>query len=188
MRHGRGPRRAPPPLNEAELTELALRYVGRFATSRSKLRSYLQRKIRERGWEGDREPDLAALADRFAELGYIDDAAFALGKARSLSLRGYGKRRLADQLHAAGIEEDHRQEACGHADEQAVAAAIRFAQRRRIGPFATSEPDRAGRDKAIGSMIRAGHSFALARAITILPPGAVVDPDLLSEQAGLNTN
>lgn len=165
-----------------------MRYVGRFATSRAKLRSYLQRKIRERGWEGDREPDLAALADRFAGLGYIDDAAFALGKARSLSLRGYGKKRLSDQLHAAGIEEDHRGEACSHADEQAVAAAIRFAQRRRIGPFASAEPDRAGREKAIAAMIRAGHGFALARAITILPPGAAIDVDLLSEQVAINTN
>lgn len=186
MRHGRGPRKALPPLNEAQLRELALRYVGRFATSRAKLRSYLQRKLRERGWDDAQEPDLAALSDRFADMGYVDDAAFALGKARSLAVRGYGKQRLATQLHAAGIEEDHRGAACEHADEQAVAAAVRFARRRRIGPFASSQLDRAGRDKAIAAMIRAGHSFALARAIAILPPGAAIEPERLSEQAGLD--
>ena len=187
MRHGRGPRKPLPPLNEAQLTELALRYVGRFATSRAKLRSYLQRKVRERGWDGPREPDLGGLADRFAASGYVDDAALALTKARSLSGRGYGKQRLTTQLHAAGIEEDHRAAACEHADEQAVAAAVRFAQRRRIGPFASMEPDRAGREKAIAAMIRAGHSFALARAIAILPPGAEIEFDSLSEGAGLDT-
>ncbi|MES2119314.1 MAG: regulatory protein RecX [Pseudomonadota bacterium] len=177
-------RRAPRPLNEGSLQELALRYVGRFATSRAKLRTYLQRKIRERGWDGGREPDLAALADRFAEIGYVDDAAFALGKARSLSGRGYGKRRLVEQLRVAGIEEDHRAPACDHADEQAVAAALRFAEKRRIGPFAEVAPDRPGREKWIGAMIRAGHPFSLARTIAGLAPGSAVDAGALSEQLG----
>ena len=78
-------RRAPPPLERAALQELALRYVGKYATTRAKLRAYLSRKLRERGWDGAREPDLEALAERFAELGYVDDAAYALSKSRSLT-------------------------------------------------------------------------------------------------------
>ena len=73
-----GLRRAPLPLDEPRLNELAVRYVGRFATTRAKLRSYLQRKIRERGWAEAPLPDLELITDRFAELGYIDDAGFAL--------------------------------------------------------------------------------------------------------------
>ena len=42
----------------------------------------------------EREPDLDVLADRFAEHGYVDDAAYALAKSRSLTGRGYGKRRV----------------------------------------------------------------------------------------------
>src|SRR3954451_19657369 len=87
------PRRAPAPLDTERLRELALRYVGKYATTRAKLRQYLVRKIRERGWHGA-APDLERLAGRFAELGLIDDAAYALAKSRSLSARGYGKRRL----------------------------------------------------------------------------------------------
>ena len=49
----RKPRKPRPPLNAAKLEELALGYVGRFATSRAKLLSYLKRKLRERGWDGD---------------------------------------------------------------------------------------------------------------------------------------
>ena len=44
------------PLNEERLHELALFYVGRFATTRAKLIAYLSRKLRERGWEGERQP------------------------------------------------------------------------------------------------------------------------------------
>src|SRR5690349_9676956 len=113
------PRRAPPPLTEAQLQEIALRYVGKYATTRSKLRAYLSRKLRERGWDGATDPDPEALANRFAELGYIDDAAYALGQSRSLTARGYGKRRLADRLRLAGVEEEDGAAAKTHADAQA---------------------------------------------------------------------
>lgn len=176
------PKRPRPPLDEEKLKEIALRYVERFATSRAKLRGYLARKIRERGWQGGREPDLTALADRFAEIGYVDDAAFAMSKARSLAGRGYGKRRLVEQLRSAGIEDEHKAEACDHADEQAVAAALRFAERRRIGPFATGEVDRASREKAIAAMIRAGHAFPLARTIASMEPGDDINPDDLTDR------
>ena len=66
--------RKPHPLNSAKLDELALSHVGRFATTRGKLEAYLARKIRERGWDDEAEPQPAAIAARFVELGYIDDA------------------------------------------------------------------------------------------------------------------
>src|SRR3954454_6202128 len=97
------PRRAPKPLDQNRLEEVALKYVERFATTRAKLRDYLRRKLRERGWTGEHEPDVAAIAERFAALGYVDDAAYALNKARSISGHGYGRRRLDQKLWAAGV-------------------------------------------------------------------------------------
>ena len=175
-------RRTPTPLNEGRLNELALRYVGRFSTTRAKLRSYLARKIRERGWDGAREPDLARIADRFAEQGYVDDAAYALAKSEALTGRGYGKRRVLEQLRAAGVAEEDGAAARDHAQAEAVAAALRFAKRRRLGPFAAAMiGDPKEREKALGAMIRAGHAFGLARAIIALPPGADIDIEELSE-------
>jgi regulatory protein len=178
------PRRAPPPLREASLQELAIRYAGKYATTRAKLRDYLSRKLRERGWAGEREPGLEALADRFAELGYIDDASYALGQSRSLSSRGYGKRRLAQKLRIAGVEEADSAEANALAENEAVNAAVRFAERRRLGPFADASPDPRQREKWIAAMIRAGHRFALARAIAEMPPGSAIDEEELHERAG----
>jgi regulatory protein len=180
--HGRRPA-----LDQKRLEELALRYVGRYATTQAKLRSYLARKLRERGWDGEREPDLDALARRFSELGYVDDAAYALAKSQALTGRGYGKRRLADKLRLAGVGDEDAAGAREHADAHAIDAAIRFAQRRRIGPFAAAAPaDPRQRDKAIAAMVRAGHSFDLARAIAGLLPGADVDLDALREQARID--
>jgi regulatory protein len=181
-------RRAPPPLDQSKLQELALRYVGKYATTRAKLRAYLARKLRERGWDGEREPDLDVLANRFAELGYIDDASYALSKSRDLSARGYGKRRLAQKLHHAGVSEDDSQGAFDAAEAEAAEAALRFARRRRFGPFATVSPDRPEREKWIAVMVRAGHDFGLARAIANLAPGCTIDPDMLAESSRSNVN
>jgi regulatory protein len=175
------PRRAPQPLTEAALQEIAIRYVGKYATTRSKLRSYLARKLRERGWEGDRDPDVEAVADRFAELGYIDDASYALNQSRSLIGRGYGKRRLTQKLRAAGVDGSDSAEANTYADREAVDAALRFAERRRMGPFAGAADPRQ-REKWIAAMVRAGHGFGLAREIAMLPPGAKIDRDSLRHQ------
>ena len=177
----RRPRKPPQPLDEAKLRELALAYVGRFATTRAKLRAYLSRKMRERGWSGGRPADVPALVEAIAALGYVDDASFALSKAHSLTARGYGVRRVIQSLRAAGVEDDDGIQAREHAAAEAVSAALRFAERRRIGPFATEPKDPRDREKAIAAMIRAGHGFGLARAIAEIPPGTPVDTLELAE-------
>ena len=171
------------PLNEETLRDLALKYVGRFATTRAKLRQYLGRKVRERGWEGARDPDVEALAGRFADLGLIDDSGYALAKSRSLTSRGYGKRRVEVALRAAGIEEADGDVALDHASEEAVAAALRYAERRRIGPFAAAPAGRPEREKVLAAMIRAGHPFALAQVIVRMEPGATIDTEELTQRA-----
>ena len=176
-------RRAAPPLTQPALQELALRYVGKYATTRAKLRTYLARKVRERGWDGGREPDLDALANRFAELGYIDDASYAVAKSRALSARGYGKRRLAENLRQAGVSGEDGRAAFETADAEQVDAALRFARRRRFGPFASASVERPEREKWIAAMVRAGHAFGLARRIANMAPGSVIDPADLAESS-----
>ena len=173
-------RKPPRPLDAARLEELAVFYVGRFATTRAKLGQYLRRKIKEKGWDGERPPEVEALVEKFARLNYVDDAAYALSKARSLGQRGYGERRVNVALRQAGVGEQDGAPAKEMATTGATAAAIRYAQRRKIGPFASEAPDPKGRTRALSAMIRAGHSFDLAMQLVDLPP----DPDL--EIDGLN--
>ena len=172
----RQPRRPPPPLDEAALKELGLSYVARFATSRAKLADYLRRKLRERGWKGSGDPPVAEIVAWAAESGFIDDPAFALSRARVLGARGYGERRVAMALRAAGIEEEDGAPARDHARNTAEEAALRFARRKRLGPYAATPPDRGDSDKALAAMIRAGHPFDLARRILLLPPDFDSEP------------
>jgi regulatory protein len=166
-----------PPLDGAGLERVALRYVERYATTRVKLERYLVRKLRERGWAGEETPDATGLAARMAQLGYVDDGGFALAKAGALVRRGYGPRRVAQALKAAGIGEEDAAPAEQDARDGAWDAALGFARRKRIGPFAAELPDRAGREKMIGAMLRAGHSLSTARRIAEAKPGEVPERD-----------
>jgi regulatory protein len=172
-------RKTHPPLTAAKLDEVALSYVGRFATSRARLVAYLRRKVRERGWDGAGSPAVEELADRLVRLGYVDDRAFALSKARSLTGRGYGERKVSEALAVAGIGEEDSIDARDHAEEEAVAAALRFARRRAIGPYAQGAIDQAQRERALAAMLRAGHRFPIARAIVDLQPGENPDAEVL---------
>jgi len=172
----RGERRAKPPLTEANLRDLALHYAARFAATGARLEAYLARKIRERGLAEDAEgraiqPDIPALVVRLAELGYVDDDAYARMRARDLSQRGYGARRVEESLRHAGVAEPLR---AVHAPGEAASrrAAVLMAQKRRLGPFGAAMEDIAdplarnkAREKAVAAMLRAGHQYGHVKAI-----------------------
>ncbi|WP_374530798.1 regulatory protein RecX [Novosphingobium sp.] len=154
----------PRPLTAQRLEELALAYVARFATSAAKLEGYLRRKLRERGWEGEGEAPVAALVSRFVANGYVDDEAFARARTGSLLRRGYGARRIAQALSAAGIDETMRAATRAGQGEQRRAA-LALAQKRRFGPFGAELPDRPQRERQLAAMLRAGHPLDSAREL-----------------------
>lgn len=157
-------KRPPKPLNCERLEELALAYVARFSTSAAKFERYLRRKLREKGWEGEEEPQVGALVERYVELGYIDDEGYARMKAGSLLRRGYGARRVQQALGEAGIAEGVRAEvAPGEAEIRK--AALTYARRRRFGPYALGPADPVIRERQLAAMVRAGHGFDVARAL-----------------------
>lgn len=170
-------KRPRPPLDPEGLERLGLFYAGRYATTRAKLAAYLRRKLKERGWSGSGEPPVERLVERFADLGYVDDRAFATARTASLLRRGYGERRVGQALRGAGIGEEDRVAAEIGADE-ALAAAHRFARRRRLGPYAGIAPDRAARDKAAAAMLRAGHRLDHVRQVLAAGPDDLPEPDV----------
>jgi regulatory protein len=176
--HSRKPNHPPKPLNPTKLRDLALHYVGKYATSQAKLSAYLSRKIRERGWADDSiEPDIQGLIHDFVRLGYIDDAVFAAARARSLTLRGYGLRRVSEDLRAKGISETDGLEARTESENDAWEAAHRFARRKRIGPYAAECGSPELRQKQLQAFLRAGHGFDIAKAFVAASPGDTLAED-----------
>jgi regulatory protein len=151
----------PPPLDADSLRALALRYVARYATSAAKLRQYLARKIKERGWGGAAAPDSEAIVARMTQLGYIDDRVFGEAKVRGLSARGYGARRVSQALTAAGLDRGLVAELAATPD--ADAAALTYARRRRFGRWDSAPADPLRTRKQFAAMLRAGHAPAAIR-------------------------
>ena len=157
-------KRPPKPLNSVLFEEIALAYVARFSTTAAKLERYLRRKLREREWQDEGEPAIDRLVRRCAELGFVDDAAFAREKAGSLLRRGYGGRRVGQVLREAGVAEDLR-ERMRPAEAAARRSALTLARKRRFGPFGSAPLDKPLREKQIAAMLRAGHTLDNAREI-----------------------
>ena len=103
---------------------------------------------------------------RCAALGYVDDRAFAETRAVSLARRGYGVRRIGAALQFAGISRDIAAEVMPD-EETALKAAETYARRKRIGAYGPVISDLKLRQRQFSAMLRAGHSFDLAKRFTI---------------------
>ena len=177
MNQPRPVKKPAPPLNAESLRQLALHYVGKYATTQSKLASYLSRKIRERGWDDERSADIGGLTEQFTSLGYINDAQFAEARSRSFVRRGFGGRRLNEDLRASGIGDADAIHAKAHMEDSIFTAAENFARRKRLGPFAQESAPPEKRHKQLNAFLRAGHSFELAKRFVYAEPGDEISDD-----------
>lgn len=66
-------------------------------------RKEVERKLAQ--WEASEE-EATALCDRMEELGYLNDAAYAVTVVRHYSAKGYGERKLRDELYRRGVPRD----------------------------------------------------------------------------------
>ena len=177
MNRPRPAKKPAPPLNDERVRQLALHYVGKYATTQAKLAGYLARKVRERGWDDDRPADITALTEQFAELGYVNDVQFAEARSRSFVRRGFGERRLNEDLRASGIGDADAISAKAHMEESIFSAAENFARRKRLGPFAQEAASPEKRHKQLNAFLRAGHSFDLAKRFVYAEPGDEISED-----------
>ena len=79
-------------LDAEALERLAYHYVARYATTRAKLSSYLARKIKQRGCEITDVTLVMTIVTKMADLGFVNDSAYAEMKTGALLRRGYGAR------------------------------------------------------------------------------------------------
>lgn len=173
-------------LDEAALHEAALRHLARFAATEAGLRRVLGNRIRRwaraalaEGRDAEwvtaeaaaAEARAAAVATRLAAAGAVDDAGFALARARRLMGGGRSGRAARAHLAAKGVPAELAEAALADSEvPDELTAALRACRRRRIGPFARAIPDSALRRKWLGVLARAGFPGAIARQALDMPP------------------
>jgi regulatory protein len=160
------------------LHNAGLYYLQRFAASSLHFRRVMMRKI-DRSCHYHTDQDKAActalldaLIDDFKRSGLLDDAAYVQGSVASLRRKGLSARAIEARLAAKSVAaHDIRASLARHADhagdpDQDFIAALRFARKKRIGPFGhapADEEDGTHQDKAMAAMARAGFSYETAR-------------------------
>lgn len=172
-----------PAPDDAVLREAALAHLARYATTRAGLVAVLDRRIMRwlravDGGEAAAEQAVAAraaarrVADRLVELGVVNDAAFAEGRARSLNRAGRSRRAVAAHLAARGIGAETAQAVLPEDPEAEFAAAVAHARRRRLGPFRTVAADPARLQKELAAFARAGFARDVALRALRMERGA----------------
>ncbi len=165
------------------LRDHAFAYLARFPATKVKLRKVLVRWAVRRGLKID-EQQMAVLIESLQTGGYLDDEKFALGRARSLLLRGASLLDIRVRLAKDGIEREQIRETLEtlteneDKEELEILAAFRVAQKKRLGPFRDSQrgsfgspisADRAQREKNkkkdIATLARKGFGWGIVQKV-----------------------
>lgn len=169
-------RRKPRKVSKQHLENVALWYLARYQASARSLERVLMRRVaRSSDFHGtDPEEGRSLVSDliaRYRLAGLLDDAAYARARAASLHARGVSLRVIAGRLREKGIEQAEIDDALTALAEEAqdggpdLAAAMRTARRRRLGPWRRREEREARREKDLAALARAGFSYDVARQV-----------------------
>ncbi|MBX2832534.1 MAG: RecX family transcriptional regulator [Rhodospirillales bacterium] len=166
------------------LMNYATWYLERFAASRARLEKLMRGKIRLSVAEYGTDPEEAeqwmkSVLSACEKAGFINDDAYAMGRARSLLRKGKAIRVIAADLSARGIAShqiDHAITELKAEAEQAayeevrgtdpnIAAAAAYARRRRLGPWRRPDIRDEKREKDMAALARQGFGYDTATRI-----------------------
>ena len=135
-------------LRRSQLKEKTIALLARKPMSRREL----ERKLEE--WEAG-EAESAEICSRMEELGFLNDREYAARVVRHYSAKGYGARRLRDELYHRGVPREFWDEALEQAAESADTIDA-FIQKKLAG----REPDRKELKKISDALARRGYSWS----------------------------
>ena len=161
--------KSPRKITPQYLGNVAVFYLGRYSASEQSLRVVLHRRLQKSGQRRDAEclAMVEATIESMRRQGFLNDQNYAANRARNLSQSGKSLRRIRVGLQQKGVDEgiiESTLRAMTHEDpELEWKLALRFAQRRKLGPYATGkiiEPS-----KQIQKFAAAGFSYPIAQKI-----------------------
>tara|TARA_R110002012_G_scaffold1802_21_gene8736 strand:+ start:815 stop:1432 length:618 start_codon:yes stop_codon:yes gene_type:complete len=166
-------KKPPKPITESYLRNVALWYMERYASSAANLKAVLMRRVRlSSAYHGSDPAEGAEIVDavvqRYTEAGILNDRLFAETRVRSLVSRGTSSKMIRRKLMEKGVSSDDIDAALAEILDQEsgeLVSAVRYAQRRRIGPFRLPEKREENRDRDMGALARQGFGFGIAAKV-----------------------
>ena len=171
-----GSKRKPKKITDSYLHNAGLFYLQRFASSRKNFIAVMDRKIRKSCREHPEQDYnsckllLEKTADTFERSGLLNDTVFAEGLISSLRRRGLSRSAVLQKLQQKGIGRNDALPKLQHFDEQTaddaeLQAALKFAQKKRIGPFSTKPEDDKSIKKFYSIFARGGFCYEIAQKV-----------------------
>ncbi|NKB49906.1 MAG: RecX family transcriptional regulator [Alphaproteobacteria bacterium] len=182
-------RRKPKPATAARLEKAALAHIDRYATSAANLRSVLMRRVERSVRLHDTDRDEAsewvdAIIAKLLERRLLDDAAYAQARANSLHRSGASRRKIAGMLHQKGVGQSDIAAALASVGSEyldsELAAACRFARRRRLGPYRAPEARAERHRRDLAALARAGFGYDTARRVIDAESAEALEDDALA--------
>lgn len=164
-------RRKAKKITPQRLKNIALYYLKRFESSTENLRSVLQKRINAYAREN---PDFNKaeayqwtedLLNDFERLHYLDDSRYAEIKIRSYLNAGKPARYIQNKLKEKGVDEQIVSAILSEQEYDPRKMALKFAQKKKIGPFRAEDQRCAYRQKDMGTLIRAGFDYDIVMDI-----------------------
>lgn len=159
-------------MTKTRLQNIALCYLERFDSSAANLRQVLKRRVFDYA-RSTPDFDVSAaevwieeIVSRFEELGYINDSRYAEFKIDDYLLSGKPERYIRRKMQQKGISEDVVSRVLDNREFDEEAMAMRFASKKKIGPFRQDEDSRRqNRRKDLAALVRAGFGYETASKI-----------------------
>ncbi len=171
-------KRNPRKITPSYLHNYALFYLERFSSSSANLHKILMRRVHKSvPFHGEPTMDAAIkmvdeTVTKLIDLKIIDDDIYAKSRTTAFRRAGNSKRQISAKLFAKGLSNEQIDTAITTVDSEHgydnpdLIAAIRYAQRRGIGPYrkkVTDDPEQFKKDLA--KLARAGFSFDIAQNV-----------------------
>ena len=182
-------RRLPRKITPTSLRNAALYYLQRYSSSSENLREVLTRRVRraERHHETDREEAALWIDDivqGFQKSGLLDDRTYAEARVQSMFRQGRSRRLMILELRKKGVAPDVIESALASLASEKPApdrsAAIRYARRRRLGPYRTKSREDY-RDRDMAAVARAGFDYETARRVIDAETAESLEEDPLQD-------
>lgn len=178
-------KRAPLTPTAGSLSQAALRYLGRYAASEKSLRRVLDNQVRRSVARGakltdDQKHELQQAIEKIIihhrKTGALNDKAYAETKIHSWRRAGRSRRAIQQHLNHKGVHRDIISTTLEESDDGSTTveleAAVRCAQRRKLGQFRKGAVDPLRFQKDLVIMARAGFAMNVARQALGSPPAS----------------
>lgn len=182
-------RRLPLKATPEKLKNSALYYLERYDSSSGHLRRRLHQKIQLSAKIHGTDPEegkaaVEQLIVRFTELGLLDDQRYARERVRSLLARGTSSAMIRQRLRAKSLPAELIEAALAAEEasnpSREVVAALRYAKRRRLGPFRLADRSER-RDRDLAALGRQGFDYETARRVIDCEDVAVLEAEIAGD-------